>query len=63
VRRRRRADANFKETQLKEMRPGQPATISLDTYGREYTGHVDSIAAASGARYSLLPVVPTVRIR
>jgi membrane fusion protein (multidrug efflux system) len=47
--------ANFKETQLGEMRPGQPATISVDTYGREYNGHVDSIAAASGARYSLLP--------
>jgi membrane fusion protein (multidrug efflux system) len=47
--------ANFKETQLGEMRPGQPATISVDTYGREYHGHVDSIAAASGARYSLLP--------
>jgi membrane fusion protein (multidrug efflux system) len=47
--------ANFKETQLKDMRPGQPAKISVDTYGREYTGHVDSIAAASGARYSLLP--------
>jgi membrane fusion protein (multidrug efflux system) len=47
--------ANFKETQLKEMRPGQPAKISVDTYGREYDGHVDSIAAASGARYSLLP--------
>jgi membrane fusion protein (multidrug efflux system) len=47
--------ANFKETQLKEMRPGQPARISVDTYGREYTGRVDSIAAATGARYSLLP--------
>jgi membrane fusion protein (multidrug efflux system) len=47
--------ANFKETQLKEMRPGQPAKITVDTYGREYNGHVDSIAAASGARYSLLP--------
>jgi membrane fusion protein (multidrug efflux system) len=47
--------ANFKETQLKEMRPGQPARIAVDTYGREYDGHVDSIAAASGARYSLLP--------
>jgi membrane fusion protein (multidrug efflux system) len=47
--------ANFKETQLKEMRPGQPAKISVDTYGREYHGHVDSIAAATGARYSLLP--------
>lgn len=47
--------ANFKETQLKYMRPGQPVRISVDTYGREYDGHVDSIAGASGARYSLLP--------
>jgi membrane fusion protein (multidrug efflux system) len=47
--------ANFKETQLKEMRPGQPVTISVDTFGRQYNGHVDSIAAATGARYSLLP--------
>jgi membrane fusion protein (multidrug efflux system) len=47
--------ANFKETQLKKMRPGQPVTIAVDTYDREYAGHVDSIAAASGARYSLLP--------
>lgn len=47
--------ANFKETQLKEMRPGQPVRISVDTYGREYAGRVHSIAAASGARYSLLP--------
>jgi membrane fusion protein, multidrug efflux system len=47
--------ANFKETQLKYMRPGQPAKISVDTYGRAYDGHVLNIAAASGARYSLLP--------
>jgi membrane fusion protein (multidrug efflux system) len=47
--------ANFKETQLREMRPGQPVRISVDTYGREYDGHVDSIAAATGSRYSLLP--------
>jgi membrane fusion protein, multidrug efflux system len=47
--------ANFKETQLHWMRPGQPATISVDTNGRSYRGHVDSIAGASGARYSLLP--------
>jgi membrane fusion protein (multidrug efflux system) len=37
------------------MHPGQAATITVDTYGREYNGHVDSIAAASGSRYSLLP--------
>ena len=47
--------ANFKETQLKYMRPGQVAKISVDTYGREYDGRVLNIAAASGARYSLLP--------
>src|SRR6202030_918847 len=47
--------ANFKETQLKNMRPGQPVKISVDTYGRTYDGHVLNIAGASGARYSLLP--------
>jgi membrane fusion protein, multidrug efflux system len=47
--------ANFKETQLKDMRPGQPVKISVDTYGRTYDGHVLNIAGASGARYSLLP--------
>ena len=47
--------ANFKETQLKNMRPGQPAKISIDAYKREYNGHVDSIAGASGAVFSLLP--------
>jgi membrane fusion protein, multidrug efflux system len=47
--------ANFKETQLKLMRPGQHVRISVDTYGRKYDGHVLNIAGASGARYSLLP--------
>jgi membrane fusion protein (multidrug efflux system) len=48
--------ANFKETQLKNMRPGQRAAISVDALGgREFRGHVDSIAAATGARFSLLP--------
>jgi membrane fusion protein, multidrug efflux system len=47
--------ANFKETQLKYMRPGQPAQIKVDANGRTYKGHVDSIASASGARTSLLP--------
>ena len=47
--------ANFKETQLKYMRPGQPTTISVDAYGRTYQGRVLNIAGASGARYSLLP--------
>ncbi len=47
--------ADFKETQLKYMRPGQHVEISVDTYGRTYDGHIDSIAGATGARYSLLP--------
>ncbi len=47
--------ANFKETQLHEMCPGQPATIHVDTYNRDYNGHVDSIGGATGARFSLLP--------
>jgi membrane fusion protein (multidrug efflux system) len=47
--------ANFKETQLKYMRPGQPAEIKVDANGRTYKGHVDSFAGMSGARLSLLP--------
>jgi membrane fusion protein (multidrug efflux system) len=47
--------ANFKETQMTKMRPGQHVEISVDTYGRKYDGHIDSIAGASGSRYSLLP--------
>ena len=48
--------ANFKETQLERMRPGQRVTVDVDAYGsKRFTGHVDSIAAATGARFSLLP--------
>ncbi len=48
--------ANFKETQLADMHPGQPAAISVDAYGgRVYNAHVDSIAPATGAKFSLLP--------
>jgi membrane fusion protein (multidrug efflux system) len=47
--------ANFKETQLKHMRSGQPVKISVDTYGRTYDGHILNIAAATGALFSLLP--------
>jgi membrane fusion protein (multidrug efflux system) len=47
--------ANFKETQLKHMLPGQAVKISVDTYGRTYDGHVLNIAGATGARFSLLP--------
>jgi membrane fusion protein, multidrug efflux system len=47
--------ANFKENQLRRMHPGQPVKISVDANGKDYRGHVDSIAGASGARFSLLP--------
>lgn len=47
--------ANFKETQLKHMRVGQKAEIHLDSNGRTYKGHVDSIAGATGPLFSLLP--------
>jgi membrane fusion protein (multidrug efflux system) len=47
--------ANFKETQLRHMRPGQKVKISCDSNGRSYRGHVDSIAGATGPIFSLLP--------
>jgi membrane fusion protein (multidrug efflux system) len=48
--------ANFKETQLKDVRPGQRATVTVDALGgKEFKGKVDSIAGATGARFSLLP--------
>jgi len=48
--------ANFKETQLKDLRAGQRATITVDALGgREFKGKVDSISGATGARFSLLP--------
>jgi membrane fusion protein (multidrug efflux system) len=47
--------ANFKETQLKHMRPGQRAEIDIDSSGRTYKGHVDSIAGATGPLFSVLP--------
>ena len=47
--------ANFKETQLREMKTGQRVTIEVDANGRKYNGKVDSVAGASGARFSLLP--------
>ena len=49
-------DANFKETQLKRIRPGQPVTITVDAYGhRKFEGIVDSIAPAAGSVFTLLP--------
>lgn len=47
--------ANFKETQLRNMKPGQKAEVTVDTYGKTFTGHLDSIAGATGGVLSLLP--------
>ncbi|MDR1727533.1 MAG: HlyD family secretion protein [Acidobacteriota bacterium] len=48
--------ANFKETQLRHMRPGQPVAIRVDAYPQlDLRGRVDSIQSGSGARFSLLP--------
>ncbi len=47
--------ANFKETQLRNMKVGQRVTIDVDANGSNYNGKVESIAGASGARFSLLP--------
>jgi membrane fusion protein (multidrug efflux system) len=49
-------DANYKETQLKRIRPGQPVNISVDAYGhRKFAGIVDSISPAAGSVFTLLP--------
>jgi membrane fusion protein (multidrug efflux system) len=48
--------ANFKETQLKLMRPGQPVDITIDAYpGKTFKGHLDSVQSGSGTAFSLLP--------
>ncbi|HET7105736.1 MAG TPA: HlyD family secretion protein [Candidatus Acidoferrum sp.] len=47
--------ANFKETQLRKMRPGQKVYVEVDTYGKTFPGHLDSISGATGAVVSLLP--------
>src|SRR5207244_3575870 len=47
--------ANFRETQLKDMKPGQKAEVKVDSYGKTFSGHVDSIAGATGSVMSLLP--------
>ena len=48
--------ANFKESQLRKMKPGQPARVEIDALGgRTFQGHVDSVQAGSGAAFSLLP--------
>ena len=47
--------ANFKETQLRQMRPGQAATVHVDTFNRDYDGVVDELPGAAGTLFSLLP--------
>jgi membrane fusion protein (multidrug efflux system) len=48
--------ANYKETQLADMRPGQPVDIRIDAYpGRKLSGHVQSVQPGSGTAFSLLP--------
>ncbi len=47
--------ANFRETQIEHMRPGQPATVHVDAIDRDYEGTVENFAGATGSRYSLLP--------
>jgi membrane fusion protein (multidrug efflux system) len=47
--------ANFRETQLRHIRPGQRARVNVDALGRAFTGSVESVGGATGARYSLLP--------
>ena len=48
--------ANFKETQMKHMKPGNPVEIHVDAYpGVTFTGKVDSIQAGTGEAFSLLP--------
>ncbi|HYL57444.1 MAG TPA: HlyD family secretion protein [Candidatus Acidoferrales bacterium] len=47
--------ANFKETQIHRMKPGQRVTIYVDALGREYRGYVEGMGGASGEKYSLLP--------
>jgi membrane fusion protein (multidrug efflux system) len=49
-------EANFKEKQLMDMRPGQPVTVKIDAYpGEKIKAHVESIGAGTGSEFSLLP--------
>ena len=47
--------ANFKETQLSRMQPGQRVRVAVDAYGREYTGKIVAVGGASGSKFSVLP--------
>jgi membrane fusion protein (multidrug efflux system) len=49
-------EANYKETELTDVKPGQPVTIEVDTYpGRKWSGRVESISPATGSEFSVLP--------
>ena len=51
--------ANFKETQVGRMRPGQSARVRIDALpGLSFTGHVDSLAPGSGSQFALIPFEP-----
>ena len=52
---RKHVTANFKETQIGKMHPGQPADVDVDTFGKTIHGKVESLSAGTGARFSLLP--------
>jgi membrane fusion protein, multidrug efflux system len=47
--------ANFKETQLRHMHPGESVTIRVDTFGRDYKGKVENLPGAAGPLFSLFP--------
>jgi membrane fusion protein (multidrug efflux system) len=47
--------ANFRETQVRHMQQGQAVSVHVDALGRDFDGKVDSLAGATGSRYSLLP--------
>jgi membrane fusion protein (multidrug efflux system) len=47
--------ANFKETQLAHMRPGQPVEVKVDAYGRTWKAHITNLGAGAGSVFSLLP--------
>jgi len=47
--------ANFKETQLRKMKPGESVVFRADASGRDYRGHIDALGGATGSRFSLLP--------
>ena len=48
-------EANFKETQLKRMRPGQQVSVHVDTFDRDYNGTIENLPGAAGPLFSLFP--------